>query len=106
MGFNDKHHPIIEIIGYATTREEGLELLAGWHRIRSQKFRIAPADHIHFQGEPVKVPPKVLYGRLRGIALPTPVNAKAGKNRVVPIHSLIRPMVETRMAEGAGFLCY
>ena len=32
VGFNDKHHPIIEIIGYATTREEGLELLAQFNR--------------------------------------------------------------------------
>ncbi len=29
---------------------------------------------------------------------------KAGKNRVVPIHSLIRPMVERRMAEGGDHL--
>lgn len=29
---------------------------------------------------------------------------KAGKNRVVPIHSLIRPMVEARMAEGGEYL--
>ena len=29
---------------------------------------------------------------------------KAGKNRVVPIHSLIRPMVERRMAEGGEYL--
>ena len=29
---------------------------------------------------------------------------KAGKNRLVPIHSLIRPMVERRMAEGGEYL--
>ena len=29
---------------------------------------------------------------------------KAGKNRLVPIHSLIRPMVEQRMAEGGEYL--
>ena len=46
----------------------------GWHWIRSQKFRIAPADHIHFQGEPVKMPPKILDGPLGGIALSATVN--------------------------------
>jgi len=29
---------------------------------------------------------------------------KAGKNRIVPIHSLIRPMIESRMAEGGEYL--
>lgn len=29
---------------------------------------------------------------------------KAGKNRLVPIHSLIRPMIEKRMAEGGEYL--
>ena len=29
---------------------------------------------------------------------------KAGKNRLVPIHTLIRPMVERRMAEGGEYL--
>ena len=32
LGFNEKGHPIIEIVGYAATREEGLELLAQFNR--------------------------------------------------------------------------
>ena len=32
IGWNEKGHPIIEIVGYAQTREEGLELLAQYNR--------------------------------------------------------------------------
>mgnify|MGYP001024546999 FL=1 len=32
LGFNEKGHPIIEIVGYTATREEGLELLAQYNR--------------------------------------------------------------------------
>ena len=31
-GFNDKGHPIYTIIGYAETREEGLQLLADYNK--------------------------------------------------------------------------
>lgn len=32
VGWNEKQHPIIVIIGYTTTREEGLELLAQYNQ--------------------------------------------------------------------------
>ena len=32
LGLNEKGHPIIEIVGYAASREEGLELLAQFNR--------------------------------------------------------------------------
>ena len=32
IGWNEKGHPIIEIVGYTATREEGLELLAQYNR--------------------------------------------------------------------------
>ena len=32
IGWNDKGHPVIEIVGYTATREEGLELLAQFNR--------------------------------------------------------------------------
>lgn len=32
LGFNEKGYPIIEIVGYTATREEGLELLAQYNR--------------------------------------------------------------------------
>lgn len=32
LGFNEKGYPIIEIVGYAASREEGLELLAQFNR--------------------------------------------------------------------------
>ena len=38
----------------------------GRYWIRSQKFGEAPVYYIHFKGEPVKVAPQVLDGRLLG----------------------------------------
>ena len=32
LGLNEEGHPIIEIVGYAASREEGLELLAQFNR--------------------------------------------------------------------------
>lgn len=44
----------------------------GRYWIRSQKFGEAPVYYIHFKGEPVKVAPQVLDGRLG--AIPKPLN--------------------------------
>ena len=42
--------------------------------IRSQKFGEAPVYYIHFKGEPVKMAPQVLDGRLGAISFPTIIN--------------------------------
>lgn len=41
----------------------------GRYWIRSQKFGEAPVYYIHFKGEPVKVAPQVLDGRLGAIEI-------------------------------------
>lgn len=41
----------------------------GRYWIRSQKFGEAPVYYIHFKGEPVKVAPQVLDGRLGAMPL-------------------------------------
>ena len=46
----------------------------GRYWIRSQKFGEAPVYYIHFKGEPVKVAPQVLDGRLGAIPFPTTIN--------------------------------
>lgn len=42
--------------------------------IRSQQFGEAPVYYIHFKGEPVKMAPQVLDGRLGAISFSTTIN--------------------------------
>ena len=46
----------------------------GRYWIRSQKFGEAPVYYIHFKGEPVKVAPQVLDGRLGAVPFPATIN--------------------------------
>jgi len=43
-GWNDKGHPIYEIIGYAATREEGLIILSEYNRDPSTAIRLVERE--------------------------------------------------------------
>ena len=98
IGWNDKGHPIYDIIGYAETREAGNIMLAEYNRdpwvdtvliLLYSGWRIS--EFLNLKPEDIDLKEGTMKGGTK---------TKAGKNRIVPIHPKIRPLIERRLAEG------